>query len=68
MAQKLRIQEHQAHESAPSVQTATLHEDFLFVDPVFKKDMVKSICFALFITLFEIALYFIYYLRVWERR
>jgi len=54
-----------------SVQTASigvLENDFLSADPVFKKDMLKSIFFAVLITGFEIALYFIYYLRVFERR
>jgi hypothetical protein len=43
-------------------------DDFLKGDPSFKKDMMKSIFFAVLISVFEIALYFIYYLRVFERR
>jgi len=49
-------------------QVGLLQNDFMATDAVFKKDMVKSVLFALSITAFEIALYFIYYLRVFERR
>lgn len=38
------------------------------LNPHFKTDLTKSILLAVFITLFEIALYFVYYQRVWERR
>lgn len=40
----------------------------IIMNPHFKTDLVKSIALAAFITLFEIALYFVYYQRVWERR
>ena len=65
--QKLRNQVKLNYSSA-AVQTTTLPSDFLSVDPMFKKDLLKSIIFAFCITGFEIALYFIYYLRVFERR
>ena len=55
-------------ESSQIAQTGVLQSEFLSVDPLFKVDMIKSILFAVFITAFEIALYFIYYLRVFERR
>jgi len=65
--QKLRNQMRTDHTFQP-VQTAVMQNDFLSVDPMFKKDMIKSVFFAIFITAFEIALYFIYYLHVFERR
>jgi len=65
--QKLRNQR-RAEQSFQTVQTGVLQNEFLFEDTVFKKDMLKSIFFAISITTFEIALYFIYYLRVFERR
>ena len=65
--QKLRSQV-KINESSVSVQTATLQNEFLSGDPMFKKDLLKSILFAVGITGFEIALYFVYYLRVFERR
>jgi len=55
-------------ESIHSAKSVALDSGFLSVNPEFKKDIVKSIFFAVFITVFEIALYFIYYLRVFERR
>ena len=65
--QKLRNQM-RSERSFQTVQTGVLQNEFLFEDTAFKKDMIKSIFFAVFITVFEIALYFIYYLRVSERR
>lgn len=65
--QKLRNQERTiAHQQA--VQTLAPDDVFFSGDPAFKKDLIKSILFALAITGFEIALYFIYYLRLFERR
>jgi len=65
--QKLRNQI-KVSDSSTGAQTAVLSNDFLTVDPLFKKDLLKSILFAVCITGFEIALYFVYYLRVFERR
>ncbi|MFH0773475.1 MAG: hypothetical protein V1922_04145 [bacterium] len=65
--QKLRNQM-KISESSQAMQTGVIQNEFLSVDPLFKKDLMKSIFFAVFITVFEIALYFIYYLRVFERR
>jgi len=65
--QKLRNQARNLDQSAV-VQALVKDEVFFSSDPVFKKDMIKSIFFAVLITAFEIGLYFIYYLRVWERR
>ena len=53
---------------SPAVQTVTVQNDLLTADPFFKKDLLKSVLFAIGITGFEIALYFVYYLRVFERR
>jgi hypothetical protein len=65
--QKLRNEERNLDRSQ-AVQTLIRDETFFSANPQFKKDMVKSILFAMLITAFEIGLYFIYYLRVWERR
>ena len=65
--QKLRNEERNLDRSQ-AVQTFVRDEAFFSANPQFKKDMVKSILFAILITAFEIGLYFIYYLRVWERR
>lgn len=43
-------------------------ESFFSIDPQFRHDLLKSIFFAVGITVFEIAIYIIYYLRVFERR
>lgn len=67
MAQKLRNQT-KIIGSSQTHATAVVQNEFLVVDPMFKKDLMKSILFAVFITAFEIGLYFIYYLRVFERR
>jgi hypothetical protein len=67
MAQKLRNQTRIVGSSQTHA-TAVMQNEFLTVDPMFKKDLLKSIFFAVLITAFEIALYFIYYLRVFERR
>jgi len=55
-------------DSSQAVQTVVLPNEFVYEGSVFKKDMVKSVLFALCITAFEIALYFVYYLHVFERR
>jgi len=65
--QKLRNQI-RIQEVSQAVQTVAIQNDFLSADPAFKKDMIKSLFFAALITVFEIGLYFIYYLRVFERR
>jgi len=65
--QKLRNQI-KINDSPTGVQAINLQNDFFAVDPLFKKDLLKSILFAVCITGFEIALYFVYYLRVFERR
>lgn len=67
MAQKLRNQMKTVQPSR-AVTTGVVQNEFLVVDPMFKKDLLRSVLFALGITAFEIALYFIYYLRVFERR
>ena len=67
MAQKLRNQMRMV-EPLKSVPTTAVQDELLSVDPLFKKDLFKSIFFAAFITVFEISLYFVYYLRVFERR
>ena len=65
--QKLRNQT-KVNDSVQAAQSPGAETKFLVVDPVFKKDLIKSIFFAVLITGFEIGLYFIYYLRVFERR
>jgi len=55
-------------EKSPSEVLETVQAEVLSGNPYFKKDLLKSVFFAVFITVFEIALYFIYYLRVFERR
>lgn len=67
LAQKLRNQSKNGGASQTPKPVA-VQNDFLTADPMFKKDLIKSILFAVFITAFEIALYFIYYLRIFERR
>ncbi|MCX6730831.1 MAG: hypothetical protein NTZ55_03210 [Candidatus Roizmanbacteria bacterium] len=67
MAQKLRNKTKMMG-SSQTLATAVVQNEFLVVDPMFKKDLLKSIVFAVLITAFEIGLYFIYYLRVFERR
>jgi len=54
--------------SVEKIKIENVQSEFLSGDPLFKRDMMKSIFFAVFITVFEIALYFVYYLRVFERR
>jgi len=65
--QKLR-NEIRTNTSVQRGETVVLQTDLLSINPYFKKDLIKSIFFAVFISVFEIALYFIYYLRVFERR
>lgn len=67
LAQKLRNQTKISGSTRTPI-TGVMQNEFLAVDPMFKKDLMKSIFFAVIITAFEIALYFIYYLRVFERR
>ena len=65
--QKLRNQMRTV-ESSQTTQVGAIDNAFLSGDPLFKTDMMRSIFFAMFISAFEIALYFVYYLRVFERR
>jgi hypothetical protein len=72
MPKKTRLQKLR-NQMRNTVQTAAIkiHEtddSFFAGDPMFKKDLLKSILFAVGITAFEIALYFIYYQRLFERR
>lgn len=54
--------------TSQAVQNGTSQSEVFSQDPYFKKDLMKSIFFAVFISVFEIGLYFVYYLRVFERR
>jgi len=65
--QKLRNQMRNNTQTV-AVQTHVVDDTFFAGDPMFKKDLLKSVGFAIVITGFEIALYFIYYLRLFERR
>jgi len=63
--QKLRSEQRfQAHTG----EQKNINAQTIVMNPHFKADLVKSVVLAIFITVFEIALYFVYYQRVWERR
>lgn len=68
--QKMRAAQHTS--SAPASKDPSVRQDSIKADwdntKSIKSDMFKSIVLALLITVFEIALYFVYYQRVWERR
>ena len=48
--------------------TAVTESNWFQEDPHFKKDLAKSLFFAVSISLFEVVLYFIFYLKIFERR
>jgi hypothetical protein len=65
--QKLKNQQKNT-EGFSSATTLAKDDSFFVIDSAFRKDLVKSVLFAITITGFEIALYFIYYQRLFERR
>jgi len=70
MPKRARIQKLRSQEKM-KVRLAEQKKDIspvVALDPHFKTDLVKSILLAALIVLFEIALYYVYYQRVWERR